>query len=60
MLAPVDKRITMEQIFSHPWMKITPKKTKMQIDYSCMVKYTKFSKLKQIAASYLATKMASN
>ncbi len=54
MLAPVEKRITIQDIFKHPWMKVSPKKTKMSIDFSSMVCYSKFSKLKQIAASYLA------
>ena len=38
-------------------MKLAPKKTKMSIDFSSMVCYSKFSKLKQIAASYLAMQM---
>jgi hypothetical protein len=38
-------------------MKLPPKKTKMSIDFSSMVRYSKFSKLKQIAASYMAMQM---
>lgn len=57
MLTSADKRITIEQIFKHPWMKITPKKTKMTIDFSAMVRFSKFSRLKQIAATYLAMQM---
>lgn len=39
-------------------MKITPKKTKMAIDFSSIARYSKFSRLKQIAATYLATQMS--
>lgn len=38
-------------------MKVTPKKTKMNVDYSSMIKFSKFSKLKQIAATYIAMQM---
>lgn len=58
MLTPVNKRITIEQIFHHPWMRITPKKTKMTIDFTLIARYSKFSRLKQIAATYLATQMS--
>ena len=40
-------------------MKIAPKKTKMAIDFSSMSRYSKFSRLKQIAATYLAMQMTS-
>lgn len=57
MLMPADKRITIEQIFKHPWMKINPKKTKLSIDFSAMARFSKFSRLKQIVATYLAMQM---
>lgn len=57
MIAPLDKRITIQQIFKHPWMKVQPKKTKLSVDFSSMVRFSKFSKLKQIAASYMAMQM---
>ena len=54
MLAPVEKRIKIDQIFTHPWMRVESKRTKLNIEYSSMISYSKFSKLKQITANYLA------
>lgn len=57
MLSPVESRISIPEIFLHPWMKIEPKKTKIAINYHSLIEYSKFSKLKQIAANYLALQM---
>ena len=57
MLSPQNNRISLEEIFRHPWMKIEPKKIKYKVDLSCIVKYSKFSKMKQIVAGYLASEM---
>lgn len=38
-------------------MKVQTKKTKLSVDFSSMVRFSKFSKLKQIAASYTAMQM---
>jgi hypothetical protein len=57
ILVERDKRLTIEEILRHPWMSINSKKTRFNIDYSSMIKYSKYSKLKQIAARYLAMQM---
>lgn len=49
----------MEEILKHPWMRIEARKKKLNVDYTPMIKYSKFSKLKQIAANYLALQLAS-
>ena len=57
ILQPREKRIKIEEIFSHPWMKINPKSTPLSIDFSNLIKFSKFSKLKEIAASYIASQL---
>jgi hypothetical protein len=58
VIVSIDKRLSIEEILRHPWMKISSKKIKFSVDYSSMVKYSKYSKLKQIAATYLAMQMS--
>jgi hypothetical protein len=38
-------------------MKVCSKKIKFNVDYSSMIRYSKFSRLKQIAATYIAMQM---
>lgn len=57
MLSPAKQRISISQIFNHPWMKIPAKKIKINVDFSHMIKFSKFCRLKQIAASYIASQM---
>ena len=59
ILVSREKRITIEGIFQHPWMQICPKKAQVSIDFSNLLKFSKFSKLKEIAATYIASKMTS-
>lgn len=58
ILAPAQKRITIEEIFNHPWMRIPPKKLKLKIDFSQMACFSKFSKLKEMVAIYIASKQS--
>lgn len=46
ILKPEGERITIEGIFNHPWMKIKPKATPIPIDFTFLLKFSKFSKLK--------------
>lgn len=57
MITIADRRIPIDQIFKHPWMIVPQKKIKMKVDFSYIARYHQFSKLKQIAACYLATQM---
>lgn len=57
MLSSEDRRIQIDQIFKHPWMVVPQKKIKIKVDFSYIARYHQFSKLKQIAACYLATQM---
>lgn len=57
ILQDQEQRITIEGIFNHPWMKIKPKKTQMNIEFSNLLKFSKLSKLKEIAATYIASQM---
>lgn len=41
-------------------MKIKPRNTKFKVDFGCIVKYSKFGKLKQIVAGYLASQMTAS
>lgn len=59
MLLSAEERITIENIFKHPWMKIEPRKVRIAVDYNSLIEYSKFSKLKKIAANYLALQMTS-
>ena len=57
-LVTADKRLTLQQIFEHPWMKVEARKMTIRVDFSCFIRFHRFSKIKKIAASYLAAQMA--
>ena len=58
ILVPADKRISIKEIFNHPWVtqKNTPKKS-LKLNFKKLSKFTKFSKLKTIAVTYIASQM---
>lgn len=59
ILLPADKRITIEEIMKHPWVRIPAKKIKIKIDFQPIIRYSKFSNLKKIVALYVASQQTS-
>lgn len=57
MLKPASERITIDQIYRHPWMTVKVNKAPISIDFKAMVNFSKFSKIKAISATYLASQM---
>ena len=57
MLKPAEERITVDQIFQHPWMTVKSNKNPLKVDFKLMASFSKFSKIKTIAASYIASQM---
>ena len=57
MLKPAEERITIDQIYQHPWMTVKAKKSPIKVDFKAMASFSKFSKIKTIAATYIASQM---
>lgn len=57
MLKPAKERITIEEIYKHPWMNMKISRAPITIDFKTIANFTKFSKIKTIAATYLASQM---
>lgn len=57
MLKPAAERITIDQIFQHPWMTVKNNKPPFKVDFKAMAGFSKFSKIKTIAATYIASQM---
>ena len=57
MLKPPEERITIDQIYQHPWMTVKGKKSPLKVDFKAMASFSKFSKIKTIAATYIASQM---
>lgn len=45
ILMPADKRITLEEIFKHPWMAKEVSSTALKVSFRKMHEYSKFSKV---------------
>jgi hypothetical protein len=45
MLLPVDQRISLKEIFDHPWMKSKISTTNLNASFKKMHDYSKFSKV---------------
>lgn len=53
-----DKRLTIEDIFNHPWItQKPPLKRNLKLNFKKLTKYSKFSKLKTIAVTYIASQL---
>lgn len=48
MLVPDSQRITIEEIFEHPWMRIELDTKPLKLKFNRLQNYSKFSKVKQI------------
>lgn len=57
MLKPAAERIKIEDIYKHPWMSMKISRAPINVDFKTMANFTKFSKIKTIAATYLASQM---
>ena len=57
ILRPANERISIDEIYKHPWMTVKLNKAPFSIDFKIMASFAKFSKIKAIAATYLASQM---
>ncbi len=57
MLKPANERISIEDIYRHPWMTVKVNKAPISIDFKTIANFSKFSKIKALAANYLATQL---
>lgn len=57
MLKPVEERINIDQVYKHPWMSVKPNKTSLMVDFKKMANFSKFSKIKTLAATYIASQL---
>ena len=53
-----NKRISAENIFNHPWMLKEGSKIPLKLSYSKMLNFSKFSKMKKLAATFIATQLS--
>lgn len=58
MLKPQDERISIKEIFDHPWMNTELKKAKLKLNYGKIINFAKYSKLKTFAVSYIASQLS--
>ena len=58
ILQPVDKRISIEEIFNHPWIKNEAPKTPLKLSFARMQNYSKYSKLKKIVANVISSQLS--
>ena len=58
MLVPAKVRITIEEIFNHPWMKADEvNKVQLKLNFGKIISFTKYSKLKTFTVSFIASQM---
>jgi hypothetical protein len=48
ILKPADKRITLEEIFAHPWMNHDIPTSSLKVSFRKMHEYSKFSKVPRL------------
>ena len=57
LVAP-EKRLTLDQILEHPWVRISVEKPiKLKVDFEKMKKMTKFSKLRSVVVAFLCAQL---
>lgn len=57
-LLPAEKRLSLEDIFNHPWItQKPPAKKSLKLNFKKLTKYSKFSQLKTIAVTYIASQL---
>ena len=52
-----EKRLTIKQIFEHPWMVSKANSTPLKLNFGKMSNFSKFSKLKTLAVTYIASQL---
>lgn len=45
MMQPMDKRISIEQIYSHPWMNSALTKNTLRLNFGKIINFSKYSKV---------------
>lgn len=50
--------MTCEEVFRDPWVMKEAARTPLKVDFSRMVGFTKYSKIKKLAATYIATQLS--
>jgi calcium-dependent protein kinase len=58
ILVPKEKRLSLNQILDHPWMKSGKASTvPLQLDFKKLKEFSKFSKLKTLSVSFIASQI---
>ena len=58
ILVPAEKRLSLDQILEHPWVRITIEKPiSLKVDFKKMKKMTKFSKLRSVVVAFLCAQL---
>ena len=59
ILVPVEKRLTMDQILEHPWIKQGEKIKTLDpiLDYKKMKKFSTFSRLKAVVVAFISSQL---
>lgn len=58
ILVPADERISISEIFDHPWMKTKLPPCPLAIDFHKMAAFAKYSKLKKLTGIFVASQCA--
>lgn len=57
ILQPEHSRLKIDQIYQHPWMNMQLQKPDAKVNFSKIINFSKFSKLKTFVASCIAAQM---
>lgn len=58
ILQPEDRRYTIDQIFRHPWMRISTNRVSTKVNYEKLRKFSNYCQLKRFAISSIAAQFA--
>lgn len=58
ILLPMDQRLSIEDIFKHPWMNKDLPAKPLKLSFGKLMNFSKFSKIKKLAATYIASRMS--
>lgn len=58
ILQPDSKRITINEIFNDPWILKEANKGPMKINFNKLAGFAKYSKVKKLAATFIATQLS--
>ncbi len=59
ILVPIEKRLTLDEILNHPWIKLGEKYKTMDLvlDYKKMKKFSYFSRLKAVVLAFISSQL---